>query len=91
VQWPAWVIGTAIGAYVAPPATIFRQLGLDVIFPAFFTVLLIDVIRQRPDLRVAMTCAGFLTALMLWFLPAGLALLVGAIPALLVLRTRQPV
>lgn len=87
VQWPAWVIGTAIGAYAAPPATVFRQLGLDVIFPAFFTVLLVDVIRQRPDLRVSMACAGLLTALMLWLLPAGLALMIGAIPAILTLRT----
>ena len=87
VQWPAWVTGTAIGAYAAPPTTIFYRLGLDVIFPAFFAVLLVDVIRQRPDLRIAMACSGLLTALMLWFLPAGPALLVGATPALLTVRT----
>jgi len=58
-----------------------------VIFPAFFAVLLVDVIRQRPDLRIAMACSGLLTALMLWFLPAGPALLVGATPALLTVRT----
>lgn len=89
VQWPAWVAGTAIGAFASPPERWVQQFGLDAVFPAFFIVLLVDVVRQRPELRGVLLLAAAVTAVTLWLLPEGLALVAGALPALLTLRDRE--
>src|SRR5512140_1004775 len=38
-QWPAWVTGT-IGVALAPSTRLLNATGLDVVFPAFFALLL---------------------------------------------------
>ena len=59
VQWPAWVAGTVLGALLVPSADTLYRLGLDVVFPCFFLLLLLDALRSRPDhLPVALTAAG---------------------------------
>jgi 4-azaleucine resistance transporter AzlC len=91
VQWPAWVAGTAVGVLVAPPPDLTEALGLDVVFPAFFLLLLVDEVRgsRRAGLAagVGATAAGGL----LWLVPAGVALVGSTAGALVgLVRRRRP-
>jgi predicted branched-subunit amino acid permease len=90
-QWPAWVAGTALGAVLAPSAHLEQSLGLDVVFPAFFAVLLVDEVRVSGLARVAAALGGLVTAVALLALPAGPALLAGSVAALLGLRRARTV
>jgi len=83
VQWPVWVGGTAIGALGAPSLELTHRLGLDAVFPAFFAVLLVDVLRQRPALRPRIAAGAAVACASLWVVPVGVAMLLGALPALL--------
>jgi predicted branched-subunit amino acid permease len=82
-QWPAWVAGTAIGAIAAPPADLVSSLGLDVVFPAFFVVLLIDELHSSRRACVVAAASTGLAALSTLALPAGLAVLASSPAALL--------
>jgi predicted branched-subunit amino acid permease len=82
-QWPAWVAGTAIGAILAPTAGLVSSLGLDVVFPAFFAVLLVDELRSAPRARLAAAASMGLAALSSLVLPAALIVL-AASPAAMV-------
>ena len=84
--WPAWVGGTLLGAVLAPPAGLERSLGLDMVFPAFFAVLLVDELRASGLARAAAALGALVTGLALLVLPAGPALLAGSVAALLGLR-----
>lgn len=83
VQWPAWIAGTAIGALFAPSTEFMHDLGLDVIFPAFFLVLLLDALRDRPRMIPVALVAGVIGAVAALVVPAGVALLACALAALL--------
>ena len=88
VQWPAWVLGTAVGALLVPSADLLYRFGLDVVFPAFFLLLLLEAVRSRPDHRwVALIAAGLASAAVL-VVPVGVALLLSAAASLIVLRRR---
>ena len=87
-QWPAWVAGTALGALLAPPADVVEAYGLDVVFPAFFVVLLIDELRASARARVAAGLGAVLAGGLVTVVPAGLALL-AATPAALVGLVRR--
>ncbi len=82
-QWPAWVGGTAIGALIAPPPGVVSSLGLDVVFPAFFVVLLVDELRSSPRARLAAAASTGLAVLSSFVLPAGLVVLVSGMAAIL--------
>jgi predicted branched-subunit amino acid permease len=82
-QWPAWVGGTVVGVLVAPPADVVRSFGLDVVFPAFFVVLLLDELRDSVAARWAAGLGAVLAGALVTVLPVGLALL-AATPAALV-------
>ena len=85
VQWPAWILGTALGALLKPSAELVHTTGLDVVFPCFFLLLLLDALRSRPDhLWVALTATAVAGAAVL-VLPAGVALLAAALAALVTL------
>ncbi|MBT0770264.1 AzlC family ABC transporter permease [Kineosporia sp. J2-2] len=86
-QWPAWVSGTALGVLISPPPDLTQTLGLDVVFPAFFAVLLIDELRSSEKAFAAGLVGGTLTAALLIVLPTGPALLGGSCAALIGLRT----
>src|ERR671916_2571554 len=62
-QGVAWISGTAIGAasgnFVGDP----EKLGLDVIFPAFFLVLLAEELRGGRAVAVALIAAALALAL----------------------------
>ena len=88
VQWPAWVLGTAVGALLVPSADLLHKFGLDVVFPAFFLLLLLEALRSRPDHRwLALIAAGLASAAVL-LVPVGVALLLSAAASLVVLRRR---
>ena len=86
VQFVAWVSGTVVGVLLAPPAELTEALGLDVVFPGFFLLLLLDEVRHS---RIALAAAGLGGAIaggLVLVVPAGLALLGSAVAALLGLR-----
>jgi predicted branched-subunit amino acid permease len=85
-QWPAWVTGTILGVVLAPSIRLLNATGLDVVFPAFFALLLFDELRHSRSAGIAAAGAAVITALLLLGLPAGPALLGGAAAALLGLR-----
>ena len=87
-QWPMWVAGTVLGVAFAPPEHVVQTLGLDVTFPAFFLVLLLEEATASVKARVAAglgaTVAGGLVAVV----PAGIALVSATVAALIGLRGR---
>jgi 4-azaleucine resistance transporter AzlC len=85
-QWPAWVTGTVLGVVLAPSIGLLNATGLDVVFPAFFALLLFDEIRHSRSARIAAAGGAVITAVLLLVLPAGPALLGGAAAALLGLQ-----
>ncbi|WP_433089054.1 AzlC family ABC transporter permease [Dactylosporangium sp. CA-052675] len=90
VQWPAWILGTALGAVLVPGGSALRATGLDVIFPGFFGLLLLDALRAGPRLAPAGTVAAAIAATCR-FLPSGVALALAGTAAVLALRSPAPV
>lgn len=88
VQYLAWVLGTLLGALLAPPPDLTEALGLDLVFPAFFLLLLLDEIRGSRRARVAAALGGAAAAGLVLAVPAGLALLGSSLGALVGLRRR---
>jgi predicted branched-subunit amino acid permease len=87
-QYPAWVLGTVIGALGASSLGDPKAFGLDAVFPAFFLGLLLPEARaSRLATTVALTGAAIALALTP-LLPAGLPILLAASAALLGLRRR---
>ncbi len=92
-QWPAWVTGTILGVVLTPSTRLLDASGLDVVFPAFFVLLLFDELRHARSARIAAAGGAVITAVLLLALPAGPALLGAAAAALVGLRrteTRRP-
>jgi predicted branched-subunit amino acid permease len=85
-QWPAWVGGTILGVVIAPSTRVLHATGLDVVFPAFFALLLLDEMRRSRSACMAAAGGAAITAVLLLALPAGPALLGGAAAALIGLR-----
>jgi predicted branched-subunit amino acid permease len=85
VQWPAWAAGTIIGAALSPSTEFIDRWGLDVIFPAFFLVLLVDSLRAGRRPVVIALLATALGAGVVLFASPGIALLAAAAAALVVL------
>ncbi|MEV6930101.1 AzlC family ABC transporter permease [Dactylosporangium sp. NPDC051485] len=85
VQWPAWILGTALGALVVPGGAALEATGLDVIFPGFFGLLLFDSLRASPRLAPAGLLAAAIAATCR-FLPSGIALTLAAAAATFALR-----
>jgi len=85
----AWFGGTAVGAlggdFVGDP----ERLGLDVIFPAFFLVLLLDELRGGRSAVAVALIAGALALLLVPFAPPGVPVIAACAAALLGLR-RKP-
>jgi 4-azaleucine resistance transporter AzlC len=75
-QWPAWVAGTVIGVYAAPSKAVSSTLGLDVIFPAFFLVLLLSELRTSRHSRITGLASATIAALLSYAFPVGLVVLV---------------
>lgn len=89
VQGAAWVTGTAVGALLVPSADLLYRLGLDVVFPCFFLLLLLEAARSRPDDRWVALVAAAIAGLALLAVPVGVALLLSAAASLVVLIPRR--
>ena len=82
----AWVAGTAVGVFLAPPPEVATSLGLDLVFPGFFLVLLMDEIRESSAARWAAAAGAAIAAGLVWIVPAGIALVGSTVAALAGLR-----
>lgn len=82
VQWPAWVAGTAIGAFAVPSTSFIAATGLDLVFPGFFLVLLLESLLGAARLVPAALLGAAVAGVAARFLPTGVALLLAAGAAL---------
>ena len=89
-QGVAWIAGTAIGAlggnFIGNP----ERLGLDVIFPAFFLVLLAEELRGGRRAVAVALIAGALALILVPFTPPGVPVIAACAAALLGLLRRSP-
>ncbi|MFD9216187.1 AzlC family ABC transporter permease [Streptomyces sp. NPDC087659] len=88
-QAPAWVAGTALGAALAPSPGLVGTFGLDVVYPAFFLLLLLDEVRPSRRARAAAGLGAALAAALVLAVPAGVALIGSTAGALLGLNGRR--
>src|ERR687893_523448 len=84
-QGVAWISGTAIGAVGGNLVGDPEKLGLDVIFPAFFLVLLAEELRDARAVAVALVAAA-LALVLVPFTPPGVPVIAACAAALLGLR-----
>ncbi|CAN5368085.1 AzlC family ABC transporter permease [soil metagenome] len=90
-QWPLWIAGTAVGALSKPSTEFVDKIGLDIVFPAFFLVILIDSLRSRRHLIPIALAATAVAAISVHWLSAGVSLIVAAFVALWAIRgTGEP-
>ncbi|MEV6910667.1 AzlC family ABC transporter permease [Amycolatopsis sp. NPDC051071] len=89
VQLPAWVLGTVLGVVAAPSPDIVARFGLDVVFPGFFLVLLIDELRRSREAVWTAALAACLAGILVLFVPVGLALIGASAAAVLGLAVRR--
>jgi 4-azaleucine resistance transporter AzlC len=89
-QWICWTGGTAIGVLAAPSPDLMHRLGLDVAFPAFFIILLIDEVRRSRRAVLASVLGGMIAAGLLFVTGPSYALLGAAAATLIGLRQRRP-
>ncbi len=83
LQYPAWLGGTALGVVFAPPPAMIETYGLDVLFPAFFLILLIDELRGSRSRTGLLSAAlgAVISGVLLLVVPLGVALLGSAAAA----------
>jgi 4-azaleucine resistance transporter AzlC len=87
-QWICWTGGTAIGVLAAPSPDLIHRLGLDVAFPAFFIVLLIEEVRRSRRAVAACLLGAVISAGLLFVTGPSYALLGAAAATLIGLRRR---
>jgi predicted branched-subunit amino acid permease len=87
-QYPAWLLGTVIGAVGAGKLGDPTAIGLDAVFPAFFLALLLsEATASRAGRITAVTGAAIALALTP-LLPPGLPILIAAAASLVGVRFR---
>lgn len=87
-QYPAWVVGTVVGALGADKLGDPDALGLDAVFPAFFLGLLLPEATASPTARLVAVTGAVIALALTPVLPAGLPILIAASAALLGWRRR---
>jgi 4-azaleucine resistance transporter AzlC len=85
--YPAWVLGTAIGAIGGDAIGDPEALGLDAAFPALFFALMITQLRTREHV-VAALLGGSIALALVPLTPAGVPIIVASAAALVGLRNR---
>ncbi len=85
VLYLCWPAGTLIGALLQPDPAMMERLGVDVVFPAFFLLLVLDEMRSRPAMLAALLGSTIAGSLLLVTEP-GYALLAATAGALVGLR-----
>jgi 4-azaleucine resistance transporter AzlC len=86
-QLGAWIVGTVVGAAAGGLLGDPEALGLDVVFPAFFLILLAEELRERRPIVVA-GLAGLVALALVPFTPAGVPVVAACGAALLGLWSR---
>jgi len=76
--WTTWVLGTVLGIALGAQFGEPERFGLDVILPAFFACMLIDLAKDRSD-ALPWSAAALSALAAIKFLPPHWHLLVGAI------------
>ena len=87
----AWVSGTVVGVLAGDAVGDPERLGLDVVFPGFFLVLLLDELRRGRRQAAAAGIAAGVALVLTPFTPAGIPIIAACAGALLGLRgSREP-
>jgi 4-azaleucine resistance transporter AzlC len=81
LQYMTWQLGTILGALGGDVLGDPRDLGLDAIYPAFFVALLINEVKSRRALGVALL-GGLIALALVPVAPAGIPVLVASLAAL---------
>jgi predicted branched-subunit amino acid permease len=87
-QYPAWVLGTVIGAVGADKLGDPKAVGLDAVFPAFFLALLVSEATTSRAGRAAALSGALIALLLTPVLPPGLPILLASAGALIGARVR---
>jgi 4-azaleucine resistance transporter AzlC len=87
-SFPAWVGGTAIGAFAGEAIGDPETLGLDALFPAFFLALLIPELR-RPGAPLTALIGAAIALVLTPLTPAGIPIVAASAAALTGLRARR--
>jgi predicted branched-subunit amino acid permease len=90
-QWLGWVAGTAVGVLTRPSSDLLHDTGADVIFPAFFLVLLMEEVRRSRRALFSALCGAVIAGAMLLVTEPGYALLAATAGALVGLLPGDPV
>jgi 4-azaleucine resistance transporter AzlC len=85
--YPAWVLGTAVGAIGGDAIGDPESLGLDAAFPALFFALMITQMRSRTHVA-ADVLGGTIALVLVPFTPAGVPIIVASLAALVGLRDK---
>ncbi len=86
-QFAAWVLGTLAGVLAGSRIGDPKRYGLDVVFPAFFLVLLAEELRE-PASRAAAAAGGLIALALIPLAPPGVPV-IAACAAVLVGRLRS--
>jgi 4-azaleucine resistance transporter AzlC len=85
-----WVGGTVVGVLAGSVVGDVEQLGLDVVFPAFYLTLLVEELRSGGRTMIAVVLLAVALALALVpFTPPGIPVIASCAAALLGLRGRS--
>ena len=57
-QWACWLLGTLTGLLLQPDPALLHRLGADVVFPAFFLLLVLDEVRSTRAAVAALSGAA---------------------------------
>jgi predicted branched-subunit amino acid permease len=87
ITYPFWTIGTALGAFGGHALGDPRDLGLDVIFPAFFLALMAAEFKDRVAVGAALL-GGAIALALVPVAPAGVPVLAASAASLLGLARR---
>ena len=82
----AWVGGTAVGVFAGDAIGDPADLGLDVIFPAFFLGLLFEELRNGPKYVGAALIGGAIALALIPVTPPGIPVIAACVGALIGLR-----
>ena len=85
--FPAWVLGTAIGAIGGDAIGDPEALGLDAAFPALFLALMVTQLRTRQHV-IAAVLGGGIALVLIPLAPAGVPIIAASAAALVGVRGR---
>lgn len=86
-QFASWVFGTLVGVLAGSRIGDPERFGLDVVFPAFFLVLLAHELRE-PSSRAAAVAGGLIALILIPLTPPGVPV-IAACAAVLVGRSKK--